>query len=66
KNISSPFNTYKNKVLPPHPISNPGLDAILAVLNPEKRNAYFIFMIMKEKFIARKLMKSTKLILKNI
>lgn len=41
KNISSPFNTYKNKGLPPHPISNPGLDAILAVLNPEKTECLF-------------------------
>ncbi len=34
KNIDSPFNTYEHTGLPPHPISNPGLDAIDAVLNP--------------------------------
>jgi UPF0755 protein len=35
KQTDSPFNTYKYKGLPPHPISNPGIKAIEAVLNPK-------------------------------
>jgi UPF0755 protein len=39
--IDSPYNTYLNFGLPPGPINNPGLEAIDAVLNPEKHNYLF-------------------------
>jgi UPF0755 protein len=43
KELNSPFNTYKNPGLPPRPISNPGMDAIRAVLNPvESDNLFYI------------------------
>ncbi len=41
--IDSPYNTYKYAGLPPTPICNPGKDAILATLNPEKHDyIYFV------------------------
>lgn len=41
KDIPSPYNTYRNKGLPPHPIANPGIDAIKAVLYPEETECMF-------------------------
>ena len=39
--IDSPYNTYKYKGLPVGPISNPGLVAIKAALDPEPNNYLF-------------------------
>jgi cell division protein YceG involved in septum cleavage len=43
KYIDSPYNTYENKGLPPAPIANPSIDAILAALNPRKTDCMFYF-----------------------
>ncbi len=41
--IESPYNTYKYAGLPPGPINNPGKNAIMAALYPEKNNyLYFV------------------------
>ncbi|CCL10618.1 putative aminodeoxychorismate lyase [Clostridioides difficile] len=41
--IDSPYNSYKNKGLPPTPISNPGIKSIEAALYPEKTDyLYFV------------------------
>lgn len=41
QNIDSPYNTYKNKGLPPFPISNPGIEAIEAVLYPAETDCLY-------------------------
>lgn len=40
-NAENPYNTYQNDGLPPTPISNPGRDAIAAVLNPPQTDYLF-------------------------
>lgn len=45
--IDSPYNTYKYPGLPPGPISNPGLDSIIAALEPIE-SEYFFYLTDKE------------------
>lgn len=39
--IDSKYNTYKYEGLPPHPIGNPGIEAIEAVLNPAETDCLY-------------------------
>lgn len=41
--IDSPYNTYKNKGLPPTPITNPGLSSIVAVVNADDSIPYWFY-----------------------
>lgn len=43
KFIDSPFNTYQNKGLPPEPIANPSVEAIVAALNPRVTECLYYF-----------------------
>lgn len=45
--VDSPYNTYKYVGFPPTPISNPGIDSILAALYPTE-TAYWYFLSGKE------------------
>lgn len=39
--VNSPYNTYMNKGMPPGPIANPGMESLMAALNPENTNYYY-------------------------
>ncbi len=42
-NVDSPYNTYRNYGLPPHPICNPGVEAMEAAAHPAKTDyLYFV------------------------
>jgi cell division protein YceG involved in septum cleavage len=43
KYIDSPFNTYKHAGLPPSPIANPSIEAIVAALNPRSTDCLFYY-----------------------
>jgi cell division protein YceG involved in septum cleavage len=43
KYIKSPYNTYQNEGLPPSPISNPSVEAVVAALNPRSTECMFYF-----------------------
>ena len=45
--IESPYNTYLHYGLPPGPISNPGLDSILAAIYP-KSSSYWYYLSTRE------------------
>ncbi|MFA6525460.1 MAG: endolytic transglycosylase MltG [Patescibacteria group bacterium] len=44
--IENPYNTYENQGLPPGPISNPGIDSIMAAIYPEDSD--YLYFLTKE------------------
>lgn len=45
--VESDYNPYKNKGLPPGPISNPGIDAVEAAINPN--NTDYLYFVLSDK-----------------
>ncbi|GEK58794.1 hypothetical protein CHL76_04715 [Marinococcus halophilus] len=41
--VSSPYNTYRNRGLPPGPIASPGTQSIQAALSPERTKALYFY-----------------------
>ncbi len=41
RSLESPYNTYLHQGLPPGPIANPGMESILAAMNPEKTGYFY-------------------------
>lgn len=50
KYLESPYNTYENTGLPPAPIANPSVAAVVAALNPRETDCMFYFHDSKGKF----------------
>lgn len=48
--VDSPYNVYTHKGLPPGPIGNPGIDAIIAALRPTK-TPYLYYLTGKDGFM---------------
>jgi UPF0755 protein len=63
--VESPYNTYRQKGLPPGPISSPSLESIQAALNPEKSD-YLFYVTKKDGTQEHLFAKTYKEHLKNI
>ncbi|NMO96781.1 endolytic transglycosylase MltG [Paenibacillus lemnae] len=63
--VENPYNTYRNKGLPPGPISSPSLDSIKAALMPEKSD-YLFYVTKKDGTQEHLFAKTYKEHLKNI
>lgn len=66
KFIDSPYNTYKYAGLPPGPIANPSIDAIIAALNPRKTDCLFYFHDQNGKFYCTKTYEEHVTLLKKV